>query len=93
LFGTVMGMMGAFGKLANQANVSPDVLASDISFALITTACGLAIAIPLILLTASINIRIRRMEDLVAAGLNQVLDTLRDAMAAAVSAPPSRPTA
>ena len=30
LFGTVMGMMGAFGKLANQANVSPDVLANDI---------------------------------------------------------------
>jgi biopolymer transport protein ExbB/TolQ len=89
LFGTVMGMMGAFGKLANQANVSPDVLASDISFALITTACGLAIAIPLILLTASINIRIRKMEDLVAAGLNQVLDTLRDATASAASAPSS----
>jgi biopolymer transport protein ExbB/TolQ len=80
LFGTVMGMMGAFGKLANQQNVKPDMLASDISFALITTACGLAIAIPLMLLTASINIRIRKMEDLVAAGLNQVLDTLRDAM-------------
>jgi biopolymer transport protein ExbB/TolQ len=81
--------MGAFGKLANAKNVSPDVLASDISFALITTACGLAIAIPLILLTASINIRIRRMEDLVAAGLNQVLDTLRDSMTSSSSGTPA----
>ena len=85
LFGTVVGMMGAFGKLAGAANVSPDVLASDISVALITTASGLAIAIPLVLVTASINIRIRKMEDLVGSGLAQVLDTLRDSMAASKS--------
>lgn len=83
LFGTVIGMMGAFGKLAGAANVSPDLLAKDISVALITTASGLAIAIPLVLLTASINIRIRKMEELVGAGLSQVLDTLRDAMGSA----------
>ena len=83
LFGTVVGMMGAFGKLAAAANVSPDVLAQDISVALITTASGLAIAIPLVLVTASINIRIRKMEDLVGSGLSQVLDTLRDSMAKA----------
>jgi biopolymer transport protein ExbB/TolQ len=87
LFGTVMGMMGAFGKLATAANVSPESLAQDISLALITTAIGLAIAVPLILLVASINIRIRKMEDLVAAGLNRVLDTLRDAT---LAVPPSR---
>ncbi|MCP4192094.1 MAG: MotA/TolQ/ExbB proton channel family protein [Planctomycetaceae bacterium] len=85
LFGTVVGMMGAFGKLAGAANVSPDVLAQDISVALITTASGLAIAIPLVLVTASINIRIRKMEDLVGSGLAQVLDTLRDSMAASKS--------
>ncbi|MCA9148423.1 MAG: MotA/TolQ/ExbB proton channel family protein [Planctomycetales bacterium] len=78
LFGTVIGMMGAFGKLAGAANVSPDVLAQDISVALITTASGLAIAIPLVILVASINIRIRKMEDLVGAGIGRVLDTLRD---------------
>jgi biopolymer transport protein ExbB len=83
LFGTVVGMMGAFGKLAGAANVSPDVLAQDISVALITTAGGLAIAIPLVLLVASINIRIRKMEDLVAAGTGRVLDTLRDVTLAA----------
>lgn len=78
LFGTVVGMMGAFGKLAARQNVSPDVLASDISVALITTASGLAIAIPLVLLVASINIRIRKMEDLVASGLGRIMDTIRD---------------
>ena len=78
LFGTVVGMMGAFGKLAGKANVSPEVLAQDISIALITTASGLAIAIPLVLLVASINIRIRKMEELVGSGLSRVLDTIRD---------------
>ena len=68
LLGTVVGMMGAFGKLAAAQNVSPDVLADDIRVALITTASGLAIAIPLTILTNSINIRIRRMEDLVGSG-------------------------
>ena len=86
LFGTVIGMMGAFGKLAGAANVSPDVLAKDISVALITTASGLAIAIPLVLLVASINIRIRKMEDLVGAGLGRVLDTIRDTS----TSPPKR---
>ncbi len=88
LFGTVIGMMGAFGKLAGAANVSPDVLAQDISVALITTASGLAIAIPLVLVMASINIRIRKMEDLVGSGLGRVLDTLRDVQTAAPAPPP-----
>ncbi len=77
LLGTVMGMMGAFGKLASQEQVKPSQLANDISFALITTACGLTIAIPLLLATASINVRIRKMEDLVASGLTRFLDSFR----------------
>ena len=80
LLGTVMGMMGAFRTLATADNVKPDQLAGDISFALITTACGLAIAIPLLLATASINVRIRKMEDLVAAGLNRFLESFRAGM-------------
>ena len=79
LLGTVTGMMGAFLKLATQETVKADKLANDIQTALITTACGLAIAIPLVLATASINIRIKRMEDLVAAGLNQFLEFFREA--------------
>jgi biopolymer transport protein ExbB/TolQ len=77
LLGTVVGMMGAFGKLAGKQNVNPDVLAGDISTALITTALGLAIAIPLVLCTASIRIRIRRMEDLVVSGMTHFFDALR----------------
>jgi biopolymer transport protein ExbB/TolQ len=81
LFGTVIGMMGAFGKLASQQqeNVTPSVLANDISLALITTACGLAIAIPLVLARASVMVRIRQMEDLIGSGLARLLEALRPA--------------
>jgi biopolymer transport protein ExbB/TolQ len=75
LLGTVLGMMAAFGKLASkEGNVKPEQLASDISFALITTAIGLTIAIPATLCVASINVRIRKMEDLIGAGLSRLLD-------------------
>jgi biopolymer transport protein ExbB/TolQ len=77
LFGTVIGMMGAFDKLASAENVKPDQLASDISVALVTTASGLAIAIPLVLCVTMINVRIRKMEDLVSAGLTRFLDSFR----------------
>ena len=80
LFGTVLGMMGAFSKLASKENVDPTALADDISLALITTALGLAIAIPLVLSTASINVRIRKMEDLVGAGLTRFMESFRAAM-------------
>ena len=77
LLGTVMGMKGAFGTLASQDSVKPSQLAGDISFALLTTIWGLWIAIPLILATASVNVRIRKMEDLVAAGLSRFLEAFR----------------
>jgi biopolymer transport protein ExbB/TolQ len=82
LLGTVMGMMGAFETLHTAKHVEPEQLAGDISFALITTACGLAIAIPLLLATASINVRIRKMEDLVAMGLTRFLESFRVALGA-----------
>lgn len=81
LLGTVMGMMGAFQKLAVPGQApDPAELAKDIQFALITTACGLAIAIPLVLATAFINIRIEKMKDLVSYGLNQFLEMFREAL-------------
>ncbi len=80
LLGTVIGMMGAFGKLATQENVDPTMLASDIMIALITTASGLAIAIPLVLCVTVVNIRIRKMEDLTATGLNHFLDLLKPSL-------------
>jgi biopolymer transport protein ExbB/TolQ len=57
--------------------VKPDQLASDISVALVTTASGLAIAIPLVICVTMINVRIRKMEDLVSAGLTRFLDSFR----------------
>lgn len=81
LLGTVIGMMGAFGKLSSsEGAVNADGLAADIMVALITTACGLAIAIPLVFCTASINIRIAKMEDLVGAGLTRFFDSFRAAL-------------
>ena len=60
--------------------MKPSQLAGDISFALLTTIWGLWIAIPLILATASVNVRIRKMEDLVAAGLSRFLEAFRMAI-------------
>lgn len=82
LFGTVLGMMGAFAKLAAAESVKPTELANDISLALITTAIGLAIAIPLGIAMASINVRIRKMEDLIISGLTHVLESLRNGLEA-----------
>jgi biopolymer transport protein ExbB/TolQ len=75
LLGTVLGMMAAFGKIAAaESGVKPEELSSDIAFALITTAIGLAIAIPATACVASINIRIRKLEDQVSTGLVRLLD-------------------
>ena len=80
LLGTVLGMMAAFSKLADpNATVEVSKLALDIQFALITTALGLSIAIPLVLCTAYINVAIRKMEDLVSYGVNQFLEIFKEA--------------
>ncbi len=81
LFGTVVGMMGAFGKLAAATNVNPTDLAGDIRVALETTAIGLTIAIPLVMAMASIHNRIRHMQDLIASGLNQVFEAFKVGLA------------
>jgi len=81
LFGTVVGMMGAFGKLASATNVNPTDLAGDIRVALETTAIGLTIAIPMVMAMATIHNRIRHMQDLVGSGLAQVLEAAKVGMA------------
>ena len=81
LLGTVIGMMGAFGKLySSEGPVAPTVLAGDIMTTLITTACGLAIVIPLRFFTQTINIRISKLEDLVGVGMSRFFDSFRDAL-------------
>jgi biopolymer transport protein ExbB len=46
LLGTVSGMVKAFNSIASQGMGKPELLADNISEALITTASGMAIAIP-----------------------------------------------
>lgn len=77
LYGTVLGMMGAFGQLSAGQKLDPTKLAENISLALVTTALGLTIAIPLILCAAAISVRIRKLEDLVGYGLARFLETLK----------------
>lgn len=78
LQGTVLGMIAAFAKIANasRTGVDPSKLATDISFALITTAVGLMIAIPLVMCMASMQVRIGRLTDSVQHQLGRFLDEL-----------------
>jgi biopolymer transport protein ExbB/TolQ len=46
LFGTVLGIIKAFASIAANAGGGPEVVAAGIAEALITTACGLVVAIP-----------------------------------------------
>lgn len=81
LFGTVFGMMGAFKTLSTAEKVEPSALAGDIQVALVTTASGLAIAIPLMILVSNVNIKIAKMEDLVGSGLGRFFDAYRSGLA------------
>lgn len=83
LQGTVLGMIEAFAKISasQRTGVDPSALATDISFALITTAVGLMIAIPLVMCMASMQVRIGRLTDSVQHQTGRVLDELDAAMA------------
>lgn len=74
LFGTVLGMMAAFGKIGEGDKVDAIQIADEISIALICTAMGLATAIPFNFLLASINVRVRRLQDSLTFGLVRILD-------------------
>lgn len=82
LQGTVLGMIAAFGKIAAKqaTGVNPSSLAEDISFALITTAVGLMIAIPLVMCMASMQVRIGRLTDSVQHQIGKFLDGLEQAV-------------
>ena len=49
LFGTVSGMITAFSRMTETGSSDPYILAGGISRALVTTAAGLAVAIPVLL--------------------------------------------
>ncbi|MCP4783979.1 MAG: MotA/TolQ/ExbB proton channel family protein [Fuerstiella sp.] len=81
LLGTVTGMIQAFKKIAGtgESGVKPSELAADISFALFTTAGGLAIAIPLVVLGAMTQTRISKLQDSVQDNLGTFFDDLEAA--------------
>lgn len=78
LLGTVIGMIMAFGKIAaaGQTGTDPKALATDISFALVTTALGLTIAIPLVMAGNVIHVRMGKLQDTVQQDLGEFLDDM-----------------
>lgn len=85
LLGTVLGMINAFAKIAasqGSGGTDPTKLANDISFALLTTALGLVIAIPLVLAGNLIHIRIGKLQDSVQHDLGVFLEDVEDTQAA-----------
>ena len=61
LFGTVLGMIDAFQKLEAAGNqVNPAILSGGIWVALLTTACGLAVAMPTVVILNWLDRRIER---------------------------------
>ena len=78
LFGTVLGMMAAFGRIGTGEKVQPSQIAAEISIALICTAMGLGTAIPFNFMLASLTTRIRVLQDALGAGLMRVLDFFKN---------------
>lgn len=77
LFGTVLGMMAAFGRIGTGEKVQPTQIADEISIALVCTAMGLGTAIPFNFMLASLNARIRRLQDSLTSGLTRVLELMK----------------
>ena len=77
LLGTVLGMLKAFGSIAQDYTAAkPVILAQGVSQAIITTIFGLAIAIPCMLLYAYFRRRAVRMIALLETAAADVLATL-----------------
>jgi biopolymer transport protein ExbB len=74
LFGTVLGMMAAFGRIGSGEKVQPYQIAAEISIALVCTAMGLGTAIPFNFMLNSLATKIRNFQDALGAGLMRVLD-------------------
>lgn len=77
LFGTVLSMMAAFGRIGTGEKIQPSHIAKDISIALICTALGLATAIPFSYILASLNIRSRELLEGISSGMTHVLKCFR----------------
>jgi biopolymer transport protein ExbB/TolQ len=77
LFGTVLGMMAAFGRIGIGEKVEPAQIADEISVALICTALGLGTAIPLGYIVSSLNIRITSLRESLTTSLVRLLNVIK----------------
>ena len=84
LLGTVMGMIKAFEGIASaqETGTDPKALAEAIGFALLTTALGLTVAIPLVMAGNMIHVRMGKLQDSVQEDLGGFLDDLQTVSAA-----------
>ncbi|MDQ7016287.1 MAG: MotA/TolQ/ExbB proton channel family protein [Gammaproteobacteria bacterium] len=73
LLGTVTGMINVFEVIAIQGNGKPDLMADGISQALLTTASGLIIAIPVIFLHHLLAQRVNRLMTLTHQAIQLIL--------------------
>lgn len=82
LLGTVTGMIQAFAQIAASqgSGADPKALADNISFALATTAMGLAIAIPLVIAGNLIHVGMGKLQDSVQDELGRFFDDLEEAL-------------
>lgn len=77
LFGTVLGMMAAFGRIGTGEKIQPSQIADEISIALICTAMGLGTAIPLGYVLASLQIQVRLLQESLSDSVARLLDVFR----------------
>lgn len=81
LLGTILGMIVTFSRIANAASgVDMTLLAGGIWQALLTTAAGLCIAIPVLFFLSCFQSRVRRVAEALSRAGNVAL-TARDGMA------------
>lgn len=88
LLGTTICMINAFAKIGDQSakgGTDPSKLASDISFALGATCVGLFIAVPGILISNYLQVRIGKLRDEVQRDLNVFLEDYEAAVPAVES--------
>ncbi|MSR56371.1 MAG: MotA/TolQ/ExbB proton channel family protein [Planctomycetaceae bacterium] len=78
LFGTVLGMMAAFGRIGTGEKVQPSQIADEISIALICTAMGLGTAIPLGYILSSLTIRVQLLQESLGMGMTRILEHFRE---------------
>ena len=83
LLGTVSGMVLAFQEISDAARagtLDPSQLSGQISLALITTMCGLLVAIPLTMLGSMVQVRMGKLTDSVQEHVSEFLNDLEAAM-------------